>query len=615
MQRFKFDGITVDEMSRTMTGGQTRLARHPLELLLYLLQNRGRAIPFEEIKKRCWPEDKHVEDDKIHNLLAKIRKALGDTASKHLTSPITRTVMFRNEGVIGEEIGNFITPPHSAPLDRTQQKLINNSNGLVITRDELLTRITENRDGAAFRILLLFENANRDCLIIERHARVGRQAHRYVLKVDLTGQNLGIFSNRGKDWLDQQYKLKELNDESGIAKRLLESSKNVHDFLMGRQVDTDVLRWRDVTSGVVAPLRWGSGGSLPIARYEDDDWAVLFFRDRKPIGLNLANGASEVPEEWLNPGYLSSRELAEEISVQQGMLRPGGVLQYNLVDDYEGSPIHPGTRSSAEISEFMSHHNLLREQHDGITITSAIRQRDTQRVATDFSVQVTDGPIKSNEWRNFLLSINPLESGIETIRIARIDLQRGDWLVDGEIIPSTWDPHPYLLRRPVILIRLSTLRALVDKDGSLGNPIHDESRPDFFDCKQLPDLPKEAVRLFVDFELDDVDRRRKRQAVIERHWQEAGLVVNDLSLKKWSELHNHYKDHWSSDRLSTIRAWHREWNQIESFMKEYGASLLDLEKTRVGNGPWMTNLRAGPFTTLCPVTWKSLELAFKWGYL
>jgi len=506
----------------------------------------------------------------------------------------------------------------TTPCDLTESdhQIIEESEGRVCARGELLSAETEQKDGAAFRILLLFDQHDRDPLTITRrpaHSRTGVDKYSFQLDIDLTGQCLGIWSNAGKDWLDRRFKLKgDVRDPERVD-RLLMASQTIHDFLMGRRTDYgDVLRWRDVPTE--APLRWASGGTLLVAKFEHDYWAVLFFRDRKPVGLNIANGASENVGEWLNPGHLSSRELAEEVSTQRGPFAKRGVLQYYLTDDYDGSLLDPNVTTPDEIGEFMKAHNDLRAQHDDTPVKAAREERKTHRIETDFSVRVKHDRYTSRSFTNFLLSVNPMECGIEAIRMASIDLEteKTDWLADGELVPSSWHAHPYLLRRPLILLRLSALKERLDRHSSFGKPIDrqsdlNEGEPfeDFLDCKRLADFDFNDVRLFVDFGPDgkDLDNRRRRQHRIEDQWVKSGLSENDLKQPNPGAVHD-----------AKSKAWHQEWHQIQTFMSTYGAILLNAPKQQSGSSAWSVRLPGGPFTTLCPVTWKSLELMFRWGY-
>lgn len=149
----------------------------------------------------------------------------------------------------------------------------------------------------AFATVLLFNK-----LIIQRYqARHGEIKFR--LKVDLRNQSHGIYNNAGKLFLKSIF----LNDE--FKSRCLEKSKKIEDFLKSNTSQEDIL----TIDAKEMPFRWASGGILPIALWKGRYWYVLYFRDIEPVGWNIANGASEIKEEYKNLYSLSYREFSEEL--------------------------------------------------------------------------------------------------------------------------------------------------------------------------------------------------------------------------------------------------------------------------------------------------------------
>jgi class 3 adenylate cyclase len=63
------------------------------------------------------------------------------------------------------------------------------------------------------------------------------------------------------------------------------------------------------------PLRYANGGVLPILNVGGDDFFCLFYRDKFPIGWNIANGASDTLEELLYPERVIEREFGEELFI------------------------------------------------------------------------------------------------------------------------------------------------------------------------------------------------------------------------------------------------------------------------------------------------------------
>src|SRR5215813_5767354 len=52
----------------------------PLEVLAVLLRHRGEVVTREELRKELWPADTFVDfDHSLHNAIARLREALGDS--------------------------------------------------------------------------------------------------------------------------------------------------------------------------------------------------------------------------------------------------------------------------------------------------------------------------------------------------------------------------------------------------------------------------------------------------------------------------------------------------------------------------------------------------------
>jgi TolB-like protein/Flp pilus assembly protein TadD len=62
-------------------GAKVRLQDQPLQILQILLEQPGRVIQREELRRRIWPSDTFVDfDHGINNAIKRLREALGDTA-------------------------------------------------------------------------------------------------------------------------------------------------------------------------------------------------------------------------------------------------------------------------------------------------------------------------------------------------------------------------------------------------------------------------------------------------------------------------------------------------------------------------------------------------------
>ncbi len=64
-------------------GSPVRLEGLPLQLLMFLLENRGQLVTREQISSQLWSEDVFVDVDQgINTAVRKIRQALGDDANE-----------------------------------------------------------------------------------------------------------------------------------------------------------------------------------------------------------------------------------------------------------------------------------------------------------------------------------------------------------------------------------------------------------------------------------------------------------------------------------------------------------------------------------------------------
>ena len=76
--QFEFD---ADAGELRKDGAKVRLQEQPLQILQFLLEYPGNVISREELQTRIWPSDTFVDfDHGINNAIARLRKALSDTA-------------------------------------------------------------------------------------------------------------------------------------------------------------------------------------------------------------------------------------------------------------------------------------------------------------------------------------------------------------------------------------------------------------------------------------------------------------------------------------------------------------------------------------------------------
>ncbi|MFX1532695.1 MAG: hypothetical protein ACFFDI_00515 [Promethearchaeota archaeon] len=411
--------------------------------------------------------------------------------------------------------------------------------------------------------------------------------NKWCLEIDLRGQSLGIYSNEGKKFLTEAFvdpiRLRLPNQTLGDG---------YHSTLMMKpgafykeKGDLLPLYWPPPNQRET-PLRWSSGGVLPFVEYKEKTWVLLFFRDIPPIGLNVANGASEIKEDYKDIHKLIAREFSEEVMLldqnPDPSQDPSGVFNVNQLI-FTMDAFHPDAEPVAGYfsNKFARKHAELRRLHDNIRIVfnrDLNAQGQTRRnvipIYTPYSIKVryhrrTVGE-KTQECGNVIFSLNPDEHGIEAIWLFKFPLFEGEYVLDGEFDPFS----NFLIRRPVILIELDFLRKVFedekwDKKNSLGSCLGDK----FQAGKELPEIPSTSFVLFdIDLEL-----RKKRLDWIKNRLDKKIAKIEELNLRK-------------------------EQNLLETWLKEYEQAFQDARK---GNplGRHKKDLRM-----LCPVAWKTLEL-------
>ena len=78
---YQFDDVILNPETFSVEKSGRVLALEPksIRLLLYLIQNRSRAVGKEELLSNVW-EDVAVSDNALTRVVAQLRKALGDDA-------------------------------------------------------------------------------------------------------------------------------------------------------------------------------------------------------------------------------------------------------------------------------------------------------------------------------------------------------------------------------------------------------------------------------------------------------------------------------------------------------------------------------------------------------
>ena len=109
---YRFGGFTLDDGTRQLLGsdGECHLSSKAFELLTILIVNRRRAVSKIEVQERLWPAI-FVQETNIAGLIAEIRRALGDTASKPL---FVGTVYRFGYRFVGEVIDDSVSTPSAS---------------------------------------------------------------------------------------------------------------------------------------------------------------------------------------------------------------------------------------------------------------------------------------------------------------------------------------------------------------------------------------------------------------------------------------------------------------------------------------------------------------------
>lgn len=84
-KKFCFDDFQLDfdRFQLCHRGKPVRLEGLPLQLLMFLVENKGQLITREQISSQLWSKDVFVDVDQgINTAIRKIRRALGDDANE-----------------------------------------------------------------------------------------------------------------------------------------------------------------------------------------------------------------------------------------------------------------------------------------------------------------------------------------------------------------------------------------------------------------------------------------------------------------------------------------------------------------------------------------------------
>ena len=208
----------------------------------------------------------------------------------------------------------------------------------------------------------------------------------------------------------------------------------------------------DVLEG--ARFRYASGGALPIVRLGGKEHACLFYRDRSPIGWNLANGGCDSVAELRRPSLAAIRELQEELLVFDPVAAT--VCAFHDPNRDFGPP--PGGRDSAL--------RLWQAELPSLGLDPARLERFGVRCRTGPDVVLaTVGAHDLERTEGVYVSVVPEDLGIEVdliVELVEFEVEQM-LLLDGEIYTQSLGA-PQLIGRPIGLFELSKLLEMRSSD-------------------------------------------------------------------------------------------------------------------------------------------------------
>jgi hypothetical protein len=224
--------------------------------------------------------------------------------------------------------------------------------------------------------------------------------------------------------------------------------QEIHRFMLGQSEATDLGISTDRF-----PLRWASGGVLPVVRWQGTTWSPFFFRDIPPVGWNIAAGSSDSDEELRRPLSFGLREFVEEMIVLSRPPKPGVEIAVKtfpglLEDD-------PAQLETALAS--VNRHLEIRSREDGLNLLPFAGENiePERQIKARFAPTKTRLRVRSadgeEELDNLIVCFNLLELGIEVMSVVHYDLDENDYLLDGEILSPAGGKEE-LIRMPVALI-------------------------------------------------------------------------------------------------------------------------------------------------------------------
>lgn len=503
----------------------------------------------------------------------------------------------------------------------------------------------------AFSALVLFNEVKITC----------DQGKNFCLEVDLRDQSYGIYNNAGKEFLKKTF----LGNDERVD-IFDNEAKRIENCLNGDKTEkTHEINCQDT------PLRWASGGVLPIACREGKYYYVLFFRGIQPEGWNVANGASETEDEYINLHSLMVREFSEELML---LKRKPQINEKSIIKQISFKfpcpimeELPDEVRNNIRSESFIEKHRKLREAHDNLTI-KPIQGPRLGLIKTPFEIKIRyyDSTLEKcveRKIEDVIFSINLSEFGIESISLYWFKMGAEDYPIFGEI----WEVADCLLREPVLLLSCDYVQKVFDDNGgTLGEQVKNKTDDPYSDCKCLERIPSNEYQIF---DIDIEFRKRRKDSITEgkveflfnvdlsfqseldngnsisenlkenlmKKFKNKGILLSqkatisiekegsiwlitnkDEKNKKGKKKDKHLflikKEEYELNiyKFSTTNI-EREFDLHRRWLEKFGDLFEELQKE--GCDIEKENNKHRPACMLCPVTWKTIETVCKYNIL
>jgi hypothetical protein len=283
--------------------------------------------------------------------------------------------------------------------------------------------------------------------VLTRPVVLRRSGGELEVHVDRRGVTQAVYTTEGKNRLCRDTLQ---GDTLELAARL---DEHIHAFVMNAR-DGSVL---EIPTDRI-PLRWASGGVLPVVTWRGGVWSPFFFRDIPPVGWNIAAGSSEAEAELSRPVSFGLREFVEETIVLSRPPRAGVEITPktfpNLIKENDGQ--------MRRALETVNQHLEIRSREDDLELppfpegdVPADRTIEADFAPTRTRLHIT-GDDGESEITDVLVCFNLLELGIEVMSVVRFELGDEEYLLDGEMLTPVGGKVE-LIRMPVAMISHSYL--------------------------------------------------------------------------------------------------------------------------------------------------------------